>query len=84
MQDPTAESRSMGDAGGSPPGTTEPSPPACTHSPDFCRKQAPNYLYRFTFNLGASTSLHTDSTAPLLEITYHAIDSILGRAVEAR
>lgn len=49
-------------------------------SPDFCRKQAPNYLCRFTFNLDACTPLHTNSSAPLLEITYHATDSIPGQS----
>lgn len=54
--------------------------PARTNSPDFCRKQAPNYLCRFTFNLRASAPLQPNSAAPLLEITYHATDSIPGQS----
>lgn len=60
--------------------TAAPAPTlARTRSPDFSGRQAPNYLRRFTFNLGASAPLHTNSTAPLLEITYHATDSIPGQ-----
>lgn len=53
--------------------------PARMPAPDSCGKQAPNYLCSFTFNLGASAPLYANSTAPLLEITPRATDSIPGQ-----